>query len=185
VTVHVLSDHPRGRAAAPRLKRRAEAFLAALGKEGSELSLLVVGDRGIRRLNREWRGKDVATDVLSFPSAPEGAGALLGDVVVSLDTAARVARAERRPVAEELDRYVVHGILHLLGMDHETPREARVMAAREDELLTGHGLVTRARASRDLEERSPRPVRSSAERAGGERGAKPPDVRRRSRSRPR
>jgi probable rRNA maturation factor len=143
VTVHVLCEHPRGRAAATRLKRRAAACLAALGREDAELSILVVGDRGIRRLNRSWRGKDVATDVLSFP-ASESAGAMLGDVVISLDTAARVARAERRSIGDELDRYLVHGILHLLGFDHETEREAQAMAVKEDEFLGGHGMVSGA-----------------------------------------
>lgn len=147
MSVHVTCDHPRGRAAATRLKRRATAFLAALGKGDAELSVLVVGDRGIRRLNREWRGKDVATDVLSFPAATEHAGDLIGDVVVSLDTAARVAEAEGRPLVEELDRYLVHGILHLLGFDHETEAEAEAMAAQEDEVLARHGMVTAARAA--------------------------------------
>ena len=145
MSVHVTCDHPRGRAAATRLKRRATAFLAALGKGDAELSVLVVGDRGIRRLNREWRGKDVATDVLSFPAAVEHAGNLIGDVVVSLDTAARVAEAEGRPLVEELDRYLVHGILHLLGFDHETEGEAEAMAAQEDEVLARHGMVTASR----------------------------------------
>lgn len=149
MTVHLTCEHPRGRRAAARLRRRAAALLAAVGREDAELSILLVGDRGIRRLNREWRGHDVATDVLSFPQ--DGPGHLLGDVVISLDTAARVARAERRPVADELDRYLVHGLLHLLGLDHESEGEARAMAAREDELLAGHGLVTAARRPRASE----------------------------------
>jgi probable rRNA maturation factor len=145
VNVQIQCEHPRGHAAAARLRRRARAFLGRLGMEDAQLSILLVGDRGMRRLNRTWRGMDVPTDVLSFPAA-ESARPLLGDVVLSLDTAARVARAERRPLEEELDRYLVHGILHLLGFDHERgPEDARAMASREDEVLGGEGMVAAAR----------------------------------------
>jgi probable rRNA maturation factor len=142
VTVRLTSEHPRGAAAARRLRARARGFLRALGRDDAELSVLLVGDRRIRTLNREWRGKDAATDVLSFPlSEPPGIGPLLGDVVISLDTALRRAKDEGRPVAAELDRYLAHGILHLLGYDHERPADARRMAAREEELARGEGLV--------------------------------------------
>ncbi|WP_248362607.1 rRNA maturation RNase YbeY [Anaeromyxobacter oryzae] len=102
----------------------------------------MVTDRRIRSLNRAWRGKDRATDVLSFPiSEPPGSGSLLGDVVISLDTATRRARAERRSTGAELDRYLAHGILHLLGYDHERAEDARVMASKEAELARAEGLV--------------------------------------------
>jgi probable rRNA maturation factor len=142
VIVRLSSEHPRGEAPARRLRARARRFLAALGREDAELSILLVGDRRIRSLNREWRGKDAATDVLSFPlSDPPGIGPLLGDVVVSLDTAVRRAREDGRPVAAELDRYLAHGILHLLGFDHERPADARRMAEREEALARSEGLV--------------------------------------------
>jgi probable rRNA maturation factor len=141
VTVHVRSEHARGAAAARRLRRRAARFLAALGRADAELSLLLITDAGIRRLNREWRGKDRATDVLSFPHAEPNHGTLLGDVVISLDTARRVARELRRPIEDELDRYLAHGLLHLLGHDHERPADADRMAEAEDELV-GEGMVS-------------------------------------------
>jgi probable rRNA maturation factor len=142
VIVRLSSEHPRGAAAARRLRARAAAFLAALGREDAELSILLVTDRRIRALNRAWRARDAATDVLSFPlSEPAGAGELLGDVVISLDTATRRARSERRPVGAELDRYLAHGLLHLLGWDHERPADARAMAAKESELAEAEGLV--------------------------------------------
>jgi probable rRNA maturation factor len=103
---------------------------------------------------------------------------MLGDVVISLDTAARVARAERRPVGDELDRYLVHGILHLLGFDHETEGEARAMAAREDDFLRGHGMVTGAAPAPPR--RTPSPAPPSRARAGAR-----PKPRPRSRARPR
>lgn len=140
--VRLSSEHPRGGRAARRLRARAAAYLTALGREDAELSILLVTDRRIRALNRAWREKDAATDVLSFPlSEPAGAGSLLGDVVISLDTAARRARAERRAVGAELDRYLAHGLLHLLGYDHERPGDARAMAVKEAELARVEGLV--------------------------------------------
>jgi probable rRNA maturation factor len=130
--IRLSSQHPAGTRAAARLRRRAAEYLDALGRRDAELSLVLTTDGRIRGLNRRWRGKDRATDVLSFPiSEPLGSGSLLGDVVISLDTAARRSRAERRPLGSELDRYLAHGILHLLGFDHERPRDARVMAAQE------------------------------------------------------
>ncbi len=142
MTVRLSSEHPAGRALARRLRARAAAFLGALGRGGDEVSVLLVGDRRIRALNRRWRGKDRATDVLSFPlSDPAGMGPVLGDVVMSIETAARRARADGRPIAKELERYLAHGILHLLGYDHERPRDARAMAEKEAELARAEGLV--------------------------------------------
>ncbi|HYQ81368.1 MAG TPA: rRNA maturation RNase YbeY, partial [Anaeromyxobacteraceae bacterium] len=140
-TVRVASDHPRGAAAARRLRARAGAFLAALGRAGAELSVLLTTDRRIRALNRRWRDIDRATDVLSFPlSEPPGVGPLLGDVVISLDTAVRRARQDGRRVQVELDRYLAHGLLHLLGFDHARPAEARRMARAEVHLVQVEGL---------------------------------------------
>jgi probable rRNA maturation factor len=148
VTVRASSEHPRGASAARRLRARGAVFLAALRRADAELSVAVVTDRRIRALNREWRGKDEATDVLSFPqSEPPGAGPLLGDVVVSLDTAARRARDDGRPLAAELDRYLAHGLLHLIGYDHERPADARRMAAQEARLARVEGLVGAALAT--------------------------------------
>jgi probable rRNA maturation factor len=141
VTVRLAVEHPRGRGPSRRLRGRAEAFLRRLGLD-AELSVVLVTDRRIRALNRAWRGKDRATDVLSFPlSDPPGFGPLLGDVVISLDTALRRARAEKRPVAAELDRYLAHGLLHLVGYDHEKALDAKRMAVKEAELANAEGLV--------------------------------------------
>jgi probable rRNA maturation factor len=142
VTVRLSSEHPDGLRAGRRLRARAAAFLEALGRPEAEVSILLVGDRRIRSLNRAWRGKDRATDVLSFPlSDPPGIGPLLGDVVISIETASRRARGEGRPVTRELDRYLAHGLLHLLGFDHERPGDARKMAGKEAELAGDEGLV--------------------------------------------
>ncbi len=140
--VEVRSTFPGAGSARRRLRERAEAYLEHLGQSRAFLSVLLVGDVEIRRLNRVWRGKDRATDVLSFPQPQEpGNGPVLGDVVISVETAARRARHEKRPVGRELDRYLAHGLLHLLGYDHERPDDARQMAEREAELTGTVGLT--------------------------------------------
>ncbi|HEY5998649.1 MAG TPA: rRNA maturation RNase YbeY [bacterium] len=113
-----------------------------LGRErctpGAQVAVILVGDAAIRALNRRWRGKDAATDVLSFPQR-EGAGGLhpevLGDVVVSVPTALRQAREAQCCFAAEIDRLVTHGLLHLLGYEHEgDAAAARRMRRRETAL---------------------------------------------------
>jgi probable rRNA maturation factor len=118
-----------------RLARSGRRLLDALRLPEAELSLLLVSDAVMRRLNRAWRGRDRATDVLSFAQAEGPGGAppgLLGDVVISLDTARRQAAERAASLGSELDRLLVHGVLHLLGYDHErSPAEARRMRRRE------------------------------------------------------
>ena len=115
--------------------RAGRRLLAALRLPHVELSVLLVSDAEIRRLNRDWRGKDRPTDVLSF-AQQEGAGAApagpLGDVVISVDTARRQAAARGVGLARESERLLIHGLLHLLGYDHErSPEDARRMQRRE------------------------------------------------------
>lgn len=103
------------------LRRVLAGALARLEVAGSEVHVLIGGDQRIRELNRTWRGVDDATDVLSFPDGdplPEG-GRLLGEVVISLDTARRQAEEGRRSELRELQELALHGLLHLLGYDHE------------------------------------------------------------------
>ncbi len=148
------------------LERTARALLVAAGEPHASLSLSFVGDAAIRRLNREHRGKDKATDVLSFPlfdsqiqkgdPAPptrKARGApvspkpredvperMLGDVVISVDTAWRQARAYDATLDAELERLMIHGILHLLGYDHEEARERARMEREERRLARAIGL---------------------------------------------
>ena len=128
-----------------KVRRSAARFLASLELEEVELSILLTTDAGIRALNRSWRRKDRPTDVLSFPAGEPPPGFTgprpLGDVILSLDTARRQARARRRPLAEELDLYLAHGLLHLLGHDHHRRRDAERMAALESRLLGRRGMV--------------------------------------------
>ncbi len=81
------------------------------------MALVFAGDRTLHRLNRTYRGKDKPTDVLSFPGGGPGG---LGDIVISVETAHRNARATRRPLPRELEVLALHGFLHVLGYDHET-----------------------------------------------------------------
>lgn len=117
------------------LRRRAVAILKAAGQAHAELSIALVDDAEIGALNAQYRGKPRPTDVLSF-SLVEGAfadrrGQLLGDVVISVDTAARQARERRRSLDDTVAKLLVHGVLHLLGHDHEADDEARRMLAEE------------------------------------------------------
>lgn len=100
-----------------RLTRVLEGASAALGVKG-EVSLVLAGDALLRRLNRDYRGKDRPTDVLSFPG--EGGEAGLGDILISVETASRNARRLRRSLGRELDVLALHGFLHVLGYDHES-----------------------------------------------------------------
>jgi probable rRNA maturation factor len=84
-----------------------------------EVSVLFCADRRMRTLNRRWRGLDRPTDVLSFPAGAEADG-FLGDIVISVPYASRSARRREEPAAREIDRLLVHGLLHLAGYDHET-----------------------------------------------------------------
>jgi probable rRNA maturation factor len=118
-----------------------------------DVSVLLTGDAAIRRLNRQFRHKDKATDVLSFPAPPgEGANAVAGDLAVSVDTAARYARRFGHSLQQEVKILLLHGLLHLAGYDHEADQGE--MAAREETLrrrfrlprtLTGDAAKGRAR----------------------------------------
>jgi probable rRNA maturation factor len=124
------------------------ALLVALALTPSELSVVLTDDAAIRALNAAWRGKDEATDVLSFPQHDAGLeveGGLLGDLVISLDTAATQAAAQGHDLPTELRVLLVHGLCHLLGHDHLEPGEAAAMAALELRLLGVLGISAQAR----------------------------------------
>lgn len=149
--VHVHAAHPKAARMAKRVAEDAERFLDALKVKNAELSVALVGDAEIRKLNRTWRGKNKPTDVLSFPAGEHPKGVpgpkALGDVVISLDTAARVAMRLRVPLRDEVTLYLAHGLLHLLGHDHEeSPQAAKKMARLEAKLLGGLGLIARSEA---------------------------------------
>lgn len=127
-----------------RLQRLAHRVLAAAGEPSSELSLELVGDHRMRQLNRRYRNRNAATDVLAFATreANGPASPLLGDVVISFDTAARQAAAQGHAVEREVAVLLVHGVLHLCGYDHEgSAREARLMREKERAILRSLGRI--------------------------------------------
>jgi probable rRNA maturation factor len=114
-----------------------DRMLAHLELPDAELSVLLTDDREIHQLNREHRHKDKPTDVLAFAmdeSVPDPAG-ILGDVVISLDTAERQASSRKRPLIEEVRFLLAHGVLHLVGYDHAEPEEKREMVAMTRQLV--------------------------------------------------
>jgi probable rRNA maturation factor len=114
--VVLVNRQRRRRVAAARLRRVLEGAARALRVRG-EVALVLTGDRAIRSLSARYRRKDKPTDVLSFPA---GGAVGLGDIVISVETAARNARGRGRSLARELDVLALHGFLHVLGYDHET-----------------------------------------------------------------
>jgi len=121
------------------IERLAASALQALGKTDHELSIVLTDDQHIRVLNRDFREKDAPTDVLSFGQL-EGEPfvspvPILGDLVISLETASRQAVERGHPLAAEVRILLVHGLMHLLGHDHLESDERAEMAAAENELL--------------------------------------------------
>jgi len=101
-----------------------------------EVSVLLTDDAAVRVLNREWRGIDEPTNVLSFPAPQQRAGpAMLGDIAIAYETVAREAAEEGKPFLHHLAHLAVHGYLHLMGYDHQTDSEAEAMEALERDIL--------------------------------------------------
>ncbi len=160
------------------IRRIANTMLAALELDHAELSVLLTNDAEIHALNLQHRHKDKPTDVLSFP-LDEGGGAdgavsgtrLLGDVVISLDTAARQARGRKRELLPEVRFLLAHGILHLIGYDHGNPAEKREMTAMTQRLV---------RAAREKSSEGRETQRESQKRPVGRRAAGRPKAPKRS-----
>lgn len=126
---------------------------AALGRKaaGSELSVLLVGPADSRRLNHAWRGKDSSTNVLSFPVADARVAApgWLGDLVLCPQVLRREALEQHKNPRAHWAHLVVHGVLHLVGHDHEVPRDAARMERREIRVLRGLGIMNPYRSARE------------------------------------
>lgn len=122
----------------------AAAVSDAIGKPLGEVSLLFCDNEGIRRLNLSYRGKDKPTNVLSFPAgpvpAPPGHGVFLGDIAIARETVVEEAVEQGKPVRDHTAHMIVHGLLHLLGYDHETPEEAEAMEGLELTILGALGI---------------------------------------------
>ena len=119
------------------------AAFVAVEADGAEVSVVLADDARIRELNRTWLGKDKATNVLSFPSpcGPSGEPRFLGDIVLAFETIEREAGTEGKPLAHHVAHLAVHGVLHLLGYDHERNSEAEKMERRERFILAQLGIA--------------------------------------------
>jgi probable rRNA maturation factor len=134
VDILVVSGRWKAAAKARSIVRRAVTQAAArTSTNGAELAIVLTDDSGIRTLNRDWRGIDKATNVLSFPA--KKASDHLGDVVLAFETIAHEARSEKKPFAHHLAHLAVHGFLHLVGYDHERSKDADKMERTERDIL--------------------------------------------------
>jgi probable rRNA maturation factor len=133
------------RGAKAMLRRSIIEAAAAAATPGGEIAVVLTDDSAMRDLNRRWRGKDVPTNVLSFPAPPSrgdtGAPLPLGDIVIAYETTAREASAEHTPFTHHLAHLAVHGFLHLLGYDHEADSAAEAMEDLEAEVLARIGVA--------------------------------------------
>lgn len=134
----ILNCQRRVRVPRTRIVAAVRAAFRERGRKLLPLSIVVVSDPAIRRLHRRFLGLDCATDVLSFP-LEAGREGWLGEVVISADTARRVAPRVGVPVSQELTLYAVHGVLHLLGRDDHHPRDRRRMRQAERHCLRAAG----------------------------------------------
>jgi len=120
------------------------ALATGTGASRCVIDVTLTDDAEQRQLNRIYRGKDAPTNVLAFPQAetasPADAPVLLGDVVLAFETVCREATEQKKPFADHLRHLVVHGVLHLLGFDHEKAADAAAMEAREIKILAGLGV---------------------------------------------
>ncbi len=137
VTVDIVRRGPARRVPTGGFKAKARRILRLMDQHDCELSVALVGDDEIRDLNGRYRSRDEPTDVLSFPvdeRLPAGPR-LIGDVIISVEKAARQARQRRRTLDDELEVLLIHGILHNLGYDHErSDEDEREMRALERRL---------------------------------------------------
>jgi probable rRNA maturation factor len=113
----------------------------------AELAVMLTDDAGIRTLNRNWRGIDKPTNVLSFPAlqptgsgGPDDAPRMLGDIAIAYETMRREADDEQKPFDHHLSHLAIHGFLHLVGYDHETDDDAEAMETLEQEILAQLGI---------------------------------------------
>ena len=116
------------------------ALAAAAAASADEVAILLTNDAEVQALNLRFRGKDAPTNVLSFPAGPNPHGHL-GDVALALGVCAAEAKAQSKPLGDHLQHLVAHGVLHLVGYDHQDEAEAEAMEALEREILAGLGVA--------------------------------------------
>ena len=149
LTVTVRRSTRRGWVPGAASLRRWAALALGRRAHGSELALLIVGAARSRTLNRRYRGRDYPTNVLSFPAAaqPAAASVMLGDIVICPEVLLREARAQHKAPRAHWMHLYVHGVLHLIGHDHEHSAQARRMAQREVRVLRALGVANPYRSN--------------------------------------
>ena len=112
------------------------AAAAALATANGEVSIVLTDDAGIKKLNRDWRGIDKPTNVLSFPASKTGGAKLLGDIVIAYETLTQECEDEGRIFLHHLAHLTVHGFLHLIGYDHQNDSQADEMEGLESKIMS-------------------------------------------------
>jgi probable rRNA maturation factor len=143
--IEIVIEDRAWRAAEPRARALARAAAAATlkaeGRAGANVAILLAADARLQALNRAFRGKDAPTNVLSFAGSGAASDDNLGDIALALGVCAREAAEQGKTLAAHLQHLTAHGVLHLLGYDHETDAQAEVMEARERQVLAGLGIA--------------------------------------------
>lgn len=146
VTIEVVIESDRWDAeplAARTIRAAIDTAAREISAPSGEIAVMLVDDEAMRGLNRQWRGQDKPTNVLSFPAAPipgTPGASHLGDIAVAFETTAREAAAEEKTLAQHLAHLTVHGYLHLLGYDHENVKDAEAMERTETAILARLGI---------------------------------------------
>jgi probable rRNA maturation factor len=141
MSIQLMIEEPkwrRKRGLSARIKRAAELARARGGNAKGAVTILLSSDRKLKALNTAFRGKDKPTNVLSFPARQRD---YLGDIAIAYGVTEKEARAQKKPFADHALHLTVHGVLHLMGYDHETTRAARVMEPLEAEILGELGIA--------------------------------------------
>jgi probable rRNA maturation factor len=138
----ILTHDDRWKGLAPTVKRAAEAALAKKRLKKVAVTFVLTNDAEVKTLNRDYRGKDKPTNVLSFPDGSVEEGVTqLGDVVLAYETIAREAAQQGKTLKAHLTHLTIHGVLHLLGYDHEAEDEANAMESLEITILSTLGIA--------------------------------------------
>jgi probable rRNA maturation factor len=140
--ISIITRDTRWKGLSPTVRRAAEAVLAARRLKCVSLTVVLTDDAEIKTLNHQYRKKNKPTNVLSFPDGSTDAGVRhLGDVVMCYDIIVREADAQQKKLKDHMTHLTIHGVLHLLGFDHETEAEANAMESLEIKLLARMGIA--------------------------------------------
>ena len=140
--VVVLTQDDRWKGLAPTVKRAAESALAYRKIKNAEVTIVLGNDKAIKTLNSTYRGKNAPTNVLSFPNGAVEAGVKqLGDIMLAFETIAREAEMQEKKFKDHVTHLTIHGVLHLLGFDHENERDAVAMERHEITILKTMGIA--------------------------------------------